>query len=125
VLQQNNQFQIYQKDNEELISNIEKAELTINEKILKNEIAEKILLNPQDSGIVILDYFNQLIQEIAAESSIYDLIGFSIGMVIYGIFVYHFYRFLSKRDMFSLNIEKRITQGKFKPTGKKTSAAIS
>jgi len=124
VTQQNNHnFQTYQKDSGELISSVEDAESVISEKIFKNQITEKILSNPQDSGIVILDYFNEIIQEIAAESSIYDLIGFSIGMVIYGIFVYHFYRFLSKRDMFSLNIKERIIQGKFKSTGKKASAA--
>jgi len=49
--------------------------------------------------------------------------GFAIGIVIYGIFVFHFYLFLSKRDVFSLNLKKRITQGKFKPTGKKASVA--
>jgi len=49
--------------------------------------------------------------------------GFAIGIVIYGIFVFYFYRFSSKRDMFSLNLEKRITQGKFKSTGKKALVA--
>ena len=119
--QANQNFQTYQKD-DKLILNVEKVEL-ISEKILKNQNIEKIVLNPQDSGIIVLDYFNELIQEIAAESSIYDLMGFAIGMVIYGIFVFHFYRFLSKRDMFSLHLEKRITQGKFKSTGKKASVA--
>ncbi|MDH3312072.1 MAG: hypothetical protein OEM28_02865 [Nitrosopumilus sp.] len=76
-----------------------------------------------DSGIITLDYFNKLIQEIAKTSSIYDIIGFSIGMVIYAIFVYHFYRFLSRRDIFSVNLEKRIASGTFKSTGKKTSTA--
>jgi hypothetical protein len=69
-----------------------------------------------------MDYVNGLIAEIAKDSSIYDIVGFSIGMVIYGVFVYHFYRFLSKRDMFCINIEK-ISKGRFTSSGKKTSGA--
>ena len=119
--QTNQSFQTYQKD-DELILNVEKVEL-IPEKILKNQNIKKIVLNTQDSEIIVLDYFNELIQEIDTNSSIYDLIGFAIGIVIYEIFVFHFYLFLSKRDVFSLNLKKRITQGKFKPTGKKASVA--
>jgi len=118
-----NNFQTLQKNDEKLITDIDKIESQVSEKILKNTITKRVLENPQDSGIILLDYFNGLIQEIAADSSIYDLLGFSIGMVIYGIFVFHFYRFLSKRDLFSMNIEQRIAQGKFKSTGKKISVA--
>ena len=118
-----NDFQTYQNPHDELVTDVKKMESEINEKILKKDIVTNIFSQPQDSGIILLDYFNELIQEIAADSSIYDLVGFSIGMVIYGIFVFHFYRFLSRRDLFSMNIEKRIAQGKFKPTGKKISIA--
>ncbi|MDH3488872.1 MAG: hypothetical protein OEL56_00330 [Nitrosopumilus sp.] len=44
-------------------------------------------------------------------------------MVIYAIFVYHFYRFLSRRDIFSINLEKKIATGTLKSTGKRISAA--
>ena len=123
MMQGEQSFQIYQKDDIALIEESKKVESTILEQIFKNESAEKLFSNPKDSGIIILDYFNELIQEIAAESSIYDLIGFSIGMVIYGIFVYHFYRLLSKRDMFSIGIEKKISQSTFKSSGEKISIA--
>jgi len=76
-----------------------------------------------NSNLFQIDSISNMIKKIASDSSIYDLIGFSIGMVIYGIFVYHFYRFLSKRDMFSFKLEQRITGGKFTSTGKKTSTA--
>ncbi len=69
------------------------------------------------------DYFGKIINNITKESSIYDLIGFSIGMVVYGVFIFHFYRFLAKRDMFSLKIEERLTRGKLKSSGEKISAA--
>lgn len=101
---------------------------TVNQ-LESNEIREKQIIftnifeNPQNSGIIIIDHLNEIVKEIAAESSIYDLIGFSVGMVVYGIFIYHFYRFLSKRDLFSINLEQRIAHGKLKSTGEKISAA--
>lgn len=74
------------------------------------------------SGDIFVDYLDKIVRNIIHESSVYDLIGFSIGMVAYGVFIFHFYRFLAKRDMFSLNIEQRLTGGKFKASGEKISA---
>ncbi len=71
----------------------------------------------------VVDYMNKIVENITVESSIYDIVGFSVGMVVYGIFIFHFYRFLAKKDMFSLNIEQRLRGGKFKPSGQKISAA--
>lgn len=70
----------------------------------------------------VIDYLNKMIKNIT-QSSIYDIVGFSIGMVVYGIFIFHLYRFISKRDMFSLNIEQRLRGGKLKSSGEKVSAA--
>ena len=41
-----------------------------------------------------------------AFSTIEPLIFFVIGMAIYSVFVFKFYRFLAKRDIFELNIER-------------------
>ncbi|EGP94097.1 hypothetical protein MY1_1341 [Nitrosarchaeum koreense MY1] len=76
----------------------------------------------ENSDFLPIDYINSLITEIAKDSSIYDIVGFSIGMVVYGVFVYNFYRFLSKRDLFNINIEK-ISKGRFSSSGKKSSSA--
>ncbi|MBS3923479.1 MAG: hypothetical protein KGZ37_10090 [Nitrosarchaeum sp.] len=81
-----------------------------------------IFQNIENSNFLPIDYINSLIAEIAKDSSIYDIIGFSIGMVVYGVFVYNFYRFLSKRDLFNINIEK-ISKGRFSSSGKKSSGA--
>jgi hypothetical protein len=81
-----------------------------------------IFQNINNSELLPLDYINGLIAEIAKDSSLYDIVGFSIGMVIYGVFVYTFYRFLSKRDMFCIHIEK-ISRGHFSSSGKQSSAA--
>jgi len=118
-----NELHILQANGNELISETKKIESQINEKILKNNFLDNISKNPQDSGIIILVYFNEIFHDVIAESSIYDLIGFSIGMVVYGIFVYHFYKFLSKRDIFSINIGEKISKAKFKSSGQKKSVA--
>jgi hypothetical protein len=116
-------FKVLQTGEGKLITETKKIESQISEKVLKNNLINKILENPQDSGIILIEYFNDLFQDVISESSIYDLIGFSIGMVAYGIFVYHFYKFLSKRDIFSFNLEKKIAQRTFKSSGKKKSVA--
>ncbi|EGG42242.1 hypothetical protein Nlim_0888 [Candidatus Nitrosarchaeum limnium SFB1] len=101
----------------------------ISEKIVDSDVSSSLndmssmLKDLQNSDYLNLDYLNDLVQNIAANSSIYDLIGFSIGMVIYGIFVYHFYQFLSKRDMFSFNLEQRLSSKKFSSDGEAPSAA--
>jgi len=111
-------------------SNLESMQNGINEKIVESDVNSSLndlssmLKDLQSSDYLKLDYLNDLVQNIAANSSIYDLIGFSIGMVIYGIFVYHFYRFLSKRDMFSFNLEQRLSSKKFSSDGEASSSAL-
>ena len=41
-----------------------------------------------------------------------DLLGFSFGMVSYGVFIWHFYRLISKREIVSLTLQKYQTGGK-------------
>lgn len=75
---------------------------------------------PSFNGEDIFKYLNDIIIDKTKYTTFYDLIGFSIGMVIYGIFVYHFYRFISKRDLF--NWEKKISNVIYTAAGKKASA---
>lgn len=118
-----NNLQVFQSEGK-LITETKKIETEINENFPQSNLVNSILENPNDSGVILLDYFNEIFQEVISESSIYDLIGFSIGMVIYGIFVYHFYKFLSRRDIFSYNLEKKIAQRTFKSTGQQKSVAL-
>ena len=46
------------------------------------------------------------------EVSFPELIGYSIGMVIYGIFIWNFYRFLARREMIPLSLEKYQSNGR-------------
>lgn len=78
---------------------------------------------PHVSEEIIRDHLDEIVRNITQDSSIYDLVGFSIGMVIYGVFIFHFYRFLAKKDMFSFNIEQRIRGQRMKANGMKVSAA--
>ena len=123
VSNQTNELHVLQTNSDEIITETKKIESQIKEKVSKSNLIDKVFKNPQDLGIILLDYFEKLFFDVLAESSIYDLIGFSIGMVIYGIFVYHFYKFLSKRDIFSINIGEKIVNAKFKSSGKKKTVA--
>ena len=78
---------------------------------------------PELSEILSFDYFNDLIRDITEQASFYDLIIFSISMVIYSIFIFHFYRFIARRNIFSFDIERRILGGKYKASGERISAA--
>lgn len=40
------------------------------------------------------------------ERSFYDLLAFSAGMVVYGIFVWHFYQVMARREMFKIGLQK-------------------
>ena len=41
-----------------------------------------------------------------------DLFSFSVGMVVYGIFVWHFYRLISRREIVSLPLQKYDSDGR-------------
>ncbi|MHA7734772.1 hypothetical protein [Nitrosopumilus sp. S6] len=50
--------------------------------------------------------------QFGTDVSFTDLLGYSIGMVIYGIFIWNFYRFLARREMIPLRLKKYETDGK-------------
>ena len=63
----------------------------------------------------IIAYFTDLeniTSQFGTDVSFTDLIGYSIGMVVYGIFIWNFYRFLARREMIPLHIKKYETDGK-------------
>lgn len=71
----------------------------------------------------LLNYLNKLIIDVTEKASFNDIIIFSFGVAVYGIFVFHFYRFISRRDVFSFDLERRLGGGKYRSTGERTSAA--
>ena len=54
----------------------------------------------------------QLSIEFGRDVSSIDLLGFSFGMVAYGVFVWHFYRLIAKREIVSLTLQKYQTGGR-------------
>lgn len=78
---------------------------------IQEEISEVVPSIENISIESITDYFTRMSNEFYLGASLYDLIGFAIGMVIYGIFIFHFYRFLAKRDMFNIKLAKRLSSG--------------
>ena len=60
-------------------------------------------------------YFEEITTNLAAGSTIYDLALYIFGMVIYAVFVWHFYRFIAKRDVIPITVNPRTAEGKITP----------
>ena len=54
----------------------------------------------------------QLSIDFGRDVSTLDLLGFSFGMVAYGVFVWHFYRLIARREIVSMTLQKYHTGGK-------------
>ena len=65
-----------------------------------------------DNLIAPLKDLENITSQFGIEVSFTDLIAYSIGMVIYGIFIWHFYRFLARREMIPLDLKKYQSDGK-------------
>ena len=66
-----------------------------------NGLANAIIENVQKSYVLLHSQLSPIIGE-----SYLQLFTFTIGLSIYAIFVWYFYKSLSKRDLFSINLEK-------------------
>lgn len=71
----------------------------------------------------LINYLNKIVSDVTDKASFNDIIIFSLGVAVYGIFVFHFYRFIARRDVFSFDLERRLGGGKYKSTGERKSAA--
>ena len=54
----------------------------------------------------------QLSVDFGRDISTVDLLSFSFGMVAYGVFVWHFYRLIARREIVSMTLQKYHTGGK-------------
>jgi len=62
-----------------------------------------------------MNYFtdiDNLTSQFAVDVSFPELIGYSIGMVIYGFFIWNFYRFIARREMIPVCLEKYQSSGR-------------
>jgi len=66
-----------------------------------NGLGSTIIENVQKGYVLLYNQLSPLIGE-----SYLQLFTFTIGLSIYAIFVWYFYKSLSKRDLFSINLEK-------------------
>ncbi len=74
-----------------------------------------ITMSPLQEGYM---YFYNQVSSIVGETYL-QLFAFTIGLFIYAVFVWYFYRTLSKRDLFKINLEKyNLPQVKHKTLGK-------
>lgn len=75
------------------------------ETIVKLENFAKVFESPQ----TVLEQFSI---DFTRDISTIDLLSFSLGMVAYGVFIWHFYRFIAKREIIALPLTKYQTDGK-------------
>ncbi|MCV0431381.1 hypothetical protein [Nitrosopumilus sp.] len=65
-----------------------------------------------ENHIISMIDFDLIGDRLGIEISFIDLIFYSSGMVVYGIFIWNFYRFLARREMIPLPLTKYQTDGK-------------
>lgn len=58
------------------------------------------------------NYLNEITTNLAAGSSIFDLAFYIIAMFVYAVFVWHFYRFIARREIIPICSSCRNTEGK-------------
>ena len=61
------------------------------------------------------NYLNEITTNLAAGSSIFDLAFYIIAMFVYAVFVWHFYRFIARREIIPICSSCRNTEGKISP----------
>jgi len=61
------------------------------------------------------NYFAEVSQNLAAGSTIYDLGIYIVGMATYAVFVWHFYRFIARREIISIDYDKYNAKGRISP----------
>lgn len=80
-----------------------------------SDILDKMELSPE-TIISFLESPQKLLEQLSIDFtrdiSTIDLLGFSLGMVAYGIFIWHFYRLISRREIVSLHLNKYDTDGR-------------
>ena len=57
------------------------------------------------------NYINEITTNLAAGSTIFDLALYIIGMFVYAVFVWHFYRFISRREIIPVSTNWRNKDG--------------
>lgn len=66
----------------------------------------------ENEWIKYFSYVENITRSFAIEVSFSDLILYSLGMVVYGIFIWNFYRFIARREMIPVGLDKYQTDGK-------------
>lgn len=61
------------------------------------------------------NYIEQITTDLAAGSTVYDLALYMLSMAVYALFVWHFYRFISRREIIPIDYDKYGIDGKLSP----------
>jgi hypothetical protein len=83
-------------------------EETVNQ-VLRQPFWENMTFNTPEN------YVNEITTNLAAGSTIFDLAIYILGMFAYAIFVWHFYRFIARREIIPICPTCRNKEGKISP----------
>ena len=90
--------------------------------IIDNSFSQEDVPNNKitDTGnSAILQNFQNFVNELSSDffrgTTIWDLIAYTAGMVLYAFFVWKFYRFIARREIIPINLEKYSSEGKRSP----------
>ena len=85
--------------------------------IYAQETESQSSLNIENSAL--FQHPEKFVQEITSDffrgTTIWDLVAYTAGMVLYSFFVWKFYRFVSRREIIPINIEKYSSKGTRSP----------
>jgi len=85
------------------------AQIDVENKILRKPFWENMTFDSPEN------YFKEITTNLAAGSTVFDLAFYIMAMVAYGVFVWHFYRFISKREIIPIHVTVRNKEGKLSP----------
>ena len=84
-------------------------------------LAQEENLEANSTGLILEfespeEYLAQVTENLAAGSTIYDLGLYIAGMAAYAVFVWHFYRFIARREIIPIDYDKYNNEGKISAT---------
>ncbi len=90
-------------------SNAAFGQIDIENQILREPFWENMTFDRPEN------YLNEITTNLAAGSTIFDLAFYIVAMFIYAIFVWHFYRFIARREIIPICPTCRNKEGKLSP----------
>ncbi len=57
-------------------------------------------------------FYEQIVRNLVGGTSVFDVLAYAIGMAAYAVFIWHFYRFIARREIIPLRLDRYVTVGR-------------